>query len=563
MRQPSLKELEQLHRQYGPGLADRKLALLGRLDRRTLSSARAVSRLHEVLCFLRAYPDSPAVLEQVERMLAGFARRRDLRRHAAALQDSGIAGTPTYYLFFHPTARWLAGRWPSRLTVSWPDVEPERLERLLPLIGLYAETPGIDEVALPVRDWIRRMKRPDETDAVYLIRRVEALGAEPRLREIIFEDLGVMFKLAAGADTPARTHARVDRGPVHYVTRPLDSARPDLRVALRERPRKVTVVPRDQAQALIDLAREAMVSRARDLDNFAYGDPDDVRIIDMGDGLEFVAVGMVPERRLQLESVYGFLTLKNGVPIGYVLNSALYNSAEVAYNVFDTYRGGEAARVYGKMLAMLRHLFRATDFTIYPYQLGGDGNDEGLKSGAWWFYQKLGFRPRDAGARKLMETELATMRQASGHRSSVGTLKQLAAHNLYYHSGTSREDVIGIVPLANVGLAVTDMLARRFGSDRDQADRVLDAEVARLLGVGSRRGWSDGERLGFARWASVVAAIPGVADWPLADRRALAEVMRAKGGRHESDFVLKFDRHRRIRRALASLANSTTPGESP
>jgi len=46
-----------------------------------------------------------------------------------------------------------------------------------------------------------------------------------------------------------------------------------------------------------------------------------------------------------LESVYGFLTLKNGIPIGYVLVSALFGSSEIAYNVFETYRGGEAGAV--------------------------------------------------------------------------------------------------------------------------------------------------------------------------------------------------------------------------
>jgi hypothetical protein len=335
---------------------------------------------------------------------------------------------------------------------------------------------------------------------------------------------------------------------------PLDTARPDLRQALRERPRRVTAVPPTEAQRLIDLAREAMVARSRDLDTFAYGDPDDVRMVDMGNGLEFVAIGLIPERRLLLEAVYGFLTLKNGIPIGYVLNSALYGSAEVAYNVFDTYRGGEAGRVYGQVLAMLRHLFRATAFTIYPYQLGGGGNDEGLKSGAWWFYQKLGFRPRDPEAATLMESELARMRRSPGHRSSRATLKQLAEHNVYYHAGRPREDVIGVIQLANVGLAVTDVLAQRFGADRDAADRVLDREVARMLATGSRRGWTAGERLGFSRWAPLVAALPGVADWTLGQRRALARVMRAKGGRRESDYVLRFDAHRRLRRAVATLA---------
>ncbi|HSR15430.1 MAG TPA: hypothetical protein VLL51_06735, partial [Gemmatimonadales bacterium] len=489
----SLRDLERIHRQYGPGLAGQKRLLLDRIQRQTLPTARAVSRFHEVLCFLRAYPDSPELLQRVEEILEAFPRRRDLRRHARALQDSGIAGTPTYYLFFEPTARWLASRWPGQLTISWEDVDhPERLERILPLLGLYAESPGIDEAPLTARQWLQRMKGPGETDASFLIRRIAEVRAAQPVREIMFEDLGVMYQLAAGPDTPARTHARVARR-VHYVTEPLDQSRPDLAVALRERPRSVRPVPRAEAEQLIDLAREAMVSRSRDLDNFAYGDPDDVRIVDMGDGLEFVAVGLIPERRLLLEAVYGFLTLKNGVPIGYVLNSALYGSAEVAYNVFDTYRGGEAARVYGKVLAMLRHLFQATAFTIYPYQLGGEGNDEGLTSGAWWFYQKLGFRPREPEATALMESELAEMRRSPGHRSSRATLKRLAEHNLYYHIGRPREDVIGLVPLANVGLAITDFVARRFGSRRDEADRVLDGEMARLLGTGRRRGWTEGE----------------------------------------------------------------------
>ena len=163
-----------------------------------------------------------------------------------------------------------------------------------------------------------------------------------------------------------------------------------------------------------------MVTRSRDLDAFIHGDPRDVRLIDCGDGLEFAAIGVVPERRLMLESVYGFLTLRNGVPIGYVLTSALFGSSEIAYNVFDTWRGGEAGHVYGRVLAMTRAVFGSRDFTIFPYQLGGDGNSEGIKSGAWWFYQKLGFRPRDPAVLALMERELARMAKRPAHRSTPG-----------------------------------------------------------------------------------------------------------------------------------------------
>lgn len=552
-----LRELERIHRSYGPGFAEPKAALLGQLASRRLSSASAVRRFHEVLCFLRAYPDSAGLLARVEQLLASFSRRLDLRRHATALQDSGIAGTPTFYSFFHPTAQWLAERWPERLTVSWPDLErADRLEGILHLFALYAETPGLDEVPLSLREWVRRMKGADETDATFLLRRMAAMPANVWVRESVFEDLGIMFKLSAGPDTPSRTRAHLPRGRNHFVSGSLRRGRPDLDRVLRKRPPGVTSVPRAEARRMIDLAREAMVSRGRDLDAFAYASPDDVRVVDAGDGLEFLVLGMIPERRLLLESVYGYLTLRNGVPTGYGVVSGLFQSAEVAYNVFDPFRGVEAAQVYGQVLAAFRHLLGCNAFAIYPYQLGGDGNTEGLRSGAWWFYQKLGFRPREPEAVTLMGEELARMQRRPAHRSSLATLRRLAAHNLYHHTGRPREDVMGVLPLANVGLAVTDLLARRFGSDREAGERVLEREMVRILGQGSRRGWTAGERLWFSRWAPVVAALPDVADWPLADRKALGAVIRAKGGRRESHFVRLFDAHRRLRQAIRVLTST-------
>ena len=150
-----------------------------------------------------------------------------------------------------------------------------------------------------------------------------------------------------------------------------------------------------------------------------------------------------------LESVYGMLTLKNGVPIGYVLVSALFGSSEIAYNVFETFRGGESGHVYGAVLATAHHLFGSDTFTIYPYQLGDD-NDEALQSGAWWFYQKVGFRPRDAAALRLMRREQAAMAKRPRHRSTIPTLRRLARANLYYDMGQPRDDVIGELPLGRV-----------------------------------------------------------------------------------------------------------------
>jgi len=542
--------------EFGPEAARAKLELLGRLERAALPSAAAVSRLHETLCFLRAYPDDAELLALVERMLAGFARRRDLRRHRRELVDSGIAGTEIHFPLFSGMAEWLVRKWPDRLHVDWRAFEREAaLEERLSQLALYSESPGLDEEPFSAREWVERMKGPEETDAAFLVRRFGALGGSEFLRQALFEEAELPFRFEPGADTPSRTAAYTAHAGrrVTFQRGPLSRARPDLAKALRVPPRSVRSLSPEKGAEVIDLARAAMLTRSRDLDVFQYGDPHDVRILDCGDGLTFAAIGFVPSRRLVLEAVYGFLTLKNGVPIGYVLNSALFGSAEIAYNVFETYRGAEAAYVYGRVLACVRHLFGVDSFTIYPYQLG-QSNAEALGSGAWWFYRKLGFAPRDPDARALMKAEEKRMLPNHDHRSSIATLRQLAEHNLYYHSRRSRDDVIGELRLSAVGLAVTDLLAARFGSDRERGERVCARDALRRFGVRSTALWSAGEKLAWSRWAPILLVLRGVEDWTPAERRAAVAVVRAKGGRRESDFVCRFDGHARLRREIRRLA---------
>jgi hypothetical protein len=550
-----LEELERMKSQYGGQAAKRKLALLQGLENRRLARAPEVLRFHEVLCFLRGYPDNPVVLSQVERLLVDFDGRADLRRHRRALINSGIAGTAIHFSFFWFTARWLARRWPERLSIEWAQFRNKgKLVGILPLLVPYSETPALDELTLSAREWVRRFKGPGESDAVFLVRLFEGLRAGSFEQEKFYEDLQIPIRVAPGPDTPSRTRAKYATPPVVFQRRALSSERPDLHRELRRPPLAVRPLSPRDAQRLIDLAREAMVTRSRDLDVFEHADRDDVRLVDGGDGLQFACIGVLPERRLVLEAVYGFLTLKNGIPIGYALASALFGSSEVMYNVFETYRGAESASTYGRLLAMVRHLFGSDSFTIDPYQLG-TGNPEALESGAWWFYYKLGFRPHDPGVRRVLRAELARLRKNPRHHSSLASLRKLAARNMFFYLRGPRSDILGGFSPGNVGLRIARRDAERFGSDREAGVRICAREAARLLGLRTRAGFSPGQRLWWERWSPLIMALPGVEHWTAAEKRALIRVVRAKGGRRESDFVSLFDGHRRLRQAVLRLAD--------
>lgn len=547
-----LQEIQELKYDFSKVAAARKLELLTQLDDRNLRSADEVLELHESLCFLRAFPPNAKLRELVGRMLSSFEERKDLQRFARSLADSGIAGTCIYFRFYWLTAIWLARQGCGRqLSIDWQDFEnKEQLPELLHLLLPFSETLALDDLALSPEEWMQCLKGKDETDAEFLIERFETLSVSTPMREKLYEDLDIPMQLDPGQSTPARGLDEWPSARVVYPEKPPEKQRPDMKLAIREAGFTVErLSPRD-GRRLIDLANSCMVARHRDLLIFLYADPQDARLIDFGDGLQFLCVGAVPERRLMLESVYGFLTLMNGYPIGYVLCSAAFNSAEVAYNVFETFRGRGAAQTYARILAMVSRLFGVDTFAIDPYQLGYN-NAEGLDSGAWWFYYKLGFRPHDPQIKRLLREELAAMKKNPKHRSSRARLNELASEYMFLHLGKPRTDVLGRLSLGDIGLRVSENMAKRFGSERERGIRILATEVAAMLG--QRKKLSGGEKLAWERWAPLVDLLPDVSGWSRSEKAALAEIIRAKGGRSEADYVALLDQHRKLRRALLRL----------
>jgi len=545
----TLTSLEQAKGSYGEGCAEAKLALLANVEHRRLRTPRAVIRLHEVLCFLRAYPDDARVLAQVERMLGNFHRRADLRRHRAALADTGIAGTATHTRFFWSTAHWLARRWPERFQFD-RGIEPsERIRTALPLLVTPAESAWLKERRVPAFAALDRLRASGETDAVFLVRRVEAMPGDSATREAFYDSIDASCVLKPAPGAPSRTHEKYAGAPVSFRNKPLRRTRPELREQIALAPRAVRELSAREAVRLLDLARGVMVTRSRDLDAFAYGDSRDVRIVEDGDGLAFMVNGVVPGRRSVIAGTGGYLTLHNGVPIGYGDLILVGRSAAVAFNTFETYRGGEAAWTFARLLAMLRHLYGTQSFMLEPYQLG-QKNEEAIASGAWWFYYKLGFRPQAAEPRRIMQQELARMKAIPGHRSERSTLRKLAAWHVYFDLDTTPP--AGLPAVAEVGARVARYLAQRAGADRERAVRECIREAMTLLGLRSLQGFTAEERLAWVRWSPLVVTIHGLLRWSAAEKRALVHVIRAKGGRREADFVALFAAHPKLERALFS-----------
>jgi hypothetical protein len=540
----ALASLERIGRRHGPGLAARKLALLRRLAGSRLRTARQVTRLHELMEYLDAFPDDRRVHAVVRRMLCVFSGRADLRRFRQALAGSGIAGTDTPYRFFWPTAHWISRCWPGALAIERDDADHARA--ILDVLPSLLDAPRAE--------WLRRQLKPtlavfdrlrprELGDADFLIGLVAALPWDEASREAFFDRVDPPFLLRSGRGTPERTNARFPTSSIHHGGGRSHEPRPDIRKEAMRTPRQVTALRGASAAALVRLARVSMITRERDLAVFQYPNARDAFLVDDGDGLAFAMIGAAVSRRALLPVTYAGLVLRNGVPMGYIQLDVLGRHASVSFNLFPAFRAGIAAWVFARLIAATHSVFGCDEFSIEPYQLGED-NEEGIDSGAWWFYHRQGFRPRSPATRRLAVQELARKAHRAGHRSSGRTLRALAAAPVFLSLDPARR---ASLPRTDEWLTAAVQALARFGdADPRRRQAVATRAAATRLGISSDKA----AQCGLERWTGLVLALTSRGRWSRKELRGLARIIVSKCAASEKDFQRLLLRHRRLRTLL-------------
>src|SRR6266850_943719 len=544
---------------YSPENRKEKRALLEALERTSVGHAPTLLRLHETLCFLQAHPDDPEVLALVDRALEAIPAR--VKRLGAAarrrLHDSGIASAPLDYPFGLPMARWLAARFPGDTEVAWRRFHDEdRLDETLSLLATTAEGDAFSEGGMGWREWLRVAKGGRRlTDLQLLLEVFGRTGLPAEARDWLFESLGLPIQWRPTGPGASRTLARVAPSRVFFHEAGLDRSAGDLVGTLIRPLPALTRAPRELAESLIDSARVAMATRQRELHAFSYPNPDDVLVVRPGRGLTLAFIGIAPDFRLPLEAYYGFLALKNGVPVSYGGGWELFGTLDFAVNIFASFRQGESAYLATQLLRAYRRIFGMRTVVVDRYQLGHEST-EALRSGSFYFYHRLGFRPRDPSVIRVLAEERAKIVADPAYRSPVPALRRLAAAEVFLTLPDAPAAPERRLRATDVSALVARHIARAFRGDRVEATRDSAERVGRALGAPRRVTWSPAERRAFERMSLLAALIPDLSSWSLAERRALVAVMRAKGSGSEMRYARLLDGHRRLRRSLDALARA-------
>ncbi len=468
-----LTQLEASRYSFGPNQAATIVRPLNRLNAARFPDPESLIRFHEALLFLRAFPQGPAVVRATERILNSFHRKVEALRKAGADMDSfdtfevsGVAGTQMEDTLSFDVASWLIKRLPAKVEIAWESYEPGRelgttSPRFIPLLEDDADV----EADTPWRQWLEAAGGTKSATPAWLTSRFAQLPLPPREKAELYESLRVPLRwnLENSAITRTRNLKRVRN--IFYHTEPLISrSQVSLAYELSRRPPKLTKLSRQQGEKIMELIREVMLVRYRELYGTTLGDPRSVVRADVGRGVEIYLWNLPPDRRLPLRAYVAGLTLKNGVPINYIEAIGLCEWMEVGFNTFYTFRGGEAGWIYAQVLRCLCHHTGTTCISVYPYQLGHD-NEEAIESGAFWFYRKLGFRPGRHDLQRLAEREEQKIAADAEYRTPARTLRRLAAGHVFYELPGSNVGAWDSFSTRNIGLRVSRRMARDFGGD--------------------------------------------------------------------------------------------------
>jgi hypothetical protein len=553
-------ELRAWANRFGREPAARKAALLRECGRSTLSDPETLLAYHDCLLFLLAYPESPGLHAAAQRELirvaagarvmleAGPARTR------ARLANSGVAWAPMTIAFGYDIARWLAIEHPRHAEIDSFDENGASLADLLRHALPAMEFELLSGEAAP-EEFLREASSGHRgTRLQWLIAQFEGLRCSDNLREYLFDSLKAFIRISPGATALSRTFVRGPGGRTYYHRGELKrSVDPQ---ALMSRPlAPPRTLTRTQRRHVLDAGRAMLASLGRETDALAAAEPEGVEYHMLGRGVGIALYTMAPGRRLPLDSHVGFMLFKNSLPVGYGGAWPFLGTAKVGVNVFAPYRGGESAYLFCQVLRVYCQRFGIQHFIAEPSQFGG-GNREGLESGAFWFYYRLGFRPVNAALAALAAAEYQRMRDTSGYRAPLPVLRRFTRSDIELRLGPSAPILAPCDP-ADLSLAVSAWIAKRFHGNRGKAVAAATRIATQALGGGETSAWPDPERAAFQSYCLILCRIPDLARWPAADRARAIAVARAKGG-SEFRYYDLLRRHARLQAALRELATRDT-----
>ena len=538
-----------------------RIDLLRTAAARPIRSASALREWHDLLLFVLAHPR-----DETERAWAADAQRavavlvESWRARASrsyeGLLNSGIARAPIEGNYSLSLVRWLLRQWPNAVFLTQVDAPLDEVQDVLRVLVLPVEQEllewGFDDAdsllaslfGSATTTWLPR-----------LLALLDSLPANERVRAHLFARLRLYVRVTGnGADcdlATAMVSARAVGGPDEFHPDGLQRE-VDLPALMLLPPVRARRLGANATQRLINSARTILAIMGRETDPVTHASA--VSCFDMGRGLTIALFALAPSYRLAFDSYVGFMAFRNGAPLAYGGAWIFPGRSKIGINIFPSQRGGESAWFFAQLLRLYHSEFGVDRFEAENYQLGY-GNPEGLRSGAYWFYYRLGFRPMTNALRRLAAREANRLAARAGYEVPKAVLNTLVEAGLELVLRESEGPVLDTAALTD---AVRQHIVQRYHGDRGlamstalrRARAILrEAHEPRHAIAGTKP--TAAETIALHLWSLPLDLVGDLELWSRSEKRLLVKLLRTKGEPTETRHQRLLRTHRRLLGAWA------------
>jgi len=401
----------------------------------SLRNTTVIKDYHDLLLFHCAFPATGhiyklaiAELERMSNEVKLIMEHNSIRNHLA-LMGSGLPHTELLCTYSFSLTNWLQKKFPNQVGLDSSEASPETIRKILYLFLPKNEYQRATQGELNLKNRIKYLSGlTDASDQLrWLVRLFNESPLPLDVKEEFYDQLKIFVRWKLEEAFFSRSFLHAETSSIHYqhlfhhpvnasqlVRQPID---PPLDINLKTRRR------------IVEIMKATLAFQYKEIDPFTYANENELELFDLGQGMRLALIGMVNEKKLSIENYIGYMAFRNGVPVAYGGGWLFGQRCKIGINIFEPFRRGESGWLFTQILRVYYHQHSARHFIVKPFQFG-KGNPEGLKSGAFWFYYKLGFRPQEKKIRDLAKDEWEKKRMISGHRTTISRLKQLASSNV-------------------------------------------------------------------------------------------------------------------------------------
>ncbi len=384
-----------------------------------------IKEYHEQLLFLKAFAANKKILNAA---LAGLERISAATKQAgpfvyAGLCGDGLPNTELICSYSLTLMDWLATQFPRSVNLHSSAADAETVRKIAQLLCPYVEFEKTTQGELNLVQRITAITgvKNSRAQLSWLMDTFATCSLPLQVKEELFRQLKVYVQWKMDEPACSRSFLHFNIGEIFFQKTYLKKVNSQQAIAQKiNAPQKLTAL---QKQVLCDTIKTSLAFLCRETDPVTYADEETVQLFDTGRGFSIALLYMQKEKRLSLESYVGYMAFKNGVPVSYGGGWIFGSRCKIGVNIYPAFRRGESAWMFCQVLRLYHQYFSVAGFDVSPYQFG-KGNAEGLKSGAFWFYYRLGFRPANVDICSLAASEWQKITSDKKYRTPKNVLKK-------------------------------------------------------------------------------------------------------------------------------------------